>query len=175
MKKKQNPMKLPLPNRYNIICVDGALNHPGFAVITMNGKQIDKISLYNSNNTGKPKTHGEKLDDILKFFDETVIPRDDLPAFFVREHAVGQKFYNDTSIYEQVGILNWWLWKNKDKEWIEFYPVTIKKAIAGSGRASKADVRASLNQYVGDIQYACDDESDALAIGLTFLKFMDQI
>ena len=48
-------------------------------------------------------------------------------------------------------------------------PTTIKKALTGSGKASKADVASSLAAHVGALDYACDDESDSVAVGVAWL------
>jgi len=55
----------------------------------------------------------------------------------------------------------------------EIPPTTVKKAITGSGKASK-DEDAAEDMRVLRIQdadyFATDDESDAAAVGITFLK-----
>lgn len=169
MTKKKQTKTIVIPDSFLIVAVDGALDRPGFSVISYDKGDIKVLNLSNLNNKGKSKTHGEKLNDILQFFQSTVVPKVDTPTFFIRQHAVGQKFFNDTAIYEQVGMLNWWLWMNHQTEWHEIYPSSVKKLITGNGRATKEDVRSALSTYVGEQQYACDDESDALAIALAFL------
>lgn len=51
----------------------------------------------------------------------------------------------------------------------ELPPPTVKKLVAGSGKASKEEVAAALHQYVGKQTYQSDDESDALAAGIAWL------
>jgi len=45
----------------------------------------------------------------------------------------------------------------------------IKKLLTGSGKASKEEVAAALEKYVGQQNYAVSDESDAAAAGVAFL------
>ena len=45
----------------------------------------------------------------------------------------------------------------------------MKKIITGNGNASKADVAATLEAFVGPQEYASDDESDATAVGVAWL------
>ena len=45
----------------------------------------------------------------------------------------------------------------------------IKKLLTGSGKASKEEVAATLEKYVGQQSYAVSDESDAVAAGVAFL------
>ena len=45
----------------------------------------------------------------------------------------------------------------------------IKKLLTGNGKASKEEVAAALEKYVGQQNYAVSDESDAVAAGVAFL------
>ena len=45
----------------------------------------------------------------------------------------------------------------------------MKKLVAGKASASKEEVAAALESYVGKQEYACDDESDAVAVGIAWL------
>ena len=51
----------------------------------------------------------------------------------------------------------------------------IKKLLTGSGKASKEEVAAALEKYVGQQNYAVSDESDAVAAGVAFLIQTGQI
>lgn len=51
-------------------------------------------------------------------------------------------------------------------------PTDVKKRIAGSGKAEKADVAVGVRKLLGladDYQFATDDESDACAVVLAWL------
>lgn len=55
----------------------------------------------------------------------------------------------------------------------EILPTTVKKAITGSGKASKDEVAAEVVRIlkIEDANYfTTDDESDAAAVGITYLK-----
>ena len=45
----------------------------------------------------------------------------------------------------------------------------VKKLLTGSGKASKDEVAAALEKYIVKQDYATDDESDAVAIGIAWL------
>lgn len=51
----------------------------------------------------------------------------------------------------------------------EIAPVSVKKTLTGNAKAKKDEVAAQLSKYVGDHSYACDDESDAVAVGIAWL------
>ena len=60
-------------------------------------------------------------------------------------------------------------WGFGNREFIEIPPQTVKKAVTNNANAEKDDVAESLKQFVGDWDYACDDESDAVAVGIAYL------
>ena len=51
----------------------------------------------------------------------------------------------------------------------EIAPTAIKKALTGSGKATKEEVAAALEKYVGKLEYDVDDLSDACAVGVAWL------
>lgn len=70
------------------------------------------------------------------------------------------------------------MWEQKKQYVYELTPTTIKKYIAGNGKATKEKVAQSLSLYVGNQTYNTDDESDAVAAGVAWLVqegFVDQI
>lgn len=97
----------------------------------------------------------------------------------VREQALsivvgyGQaKYYNPDTIkilHEVVGVADLYAWAFGGREFAEIGPKAVKKAVTGNGLAEKDEVAASLTQFVGEREYACDDESDAVAVGIAWL------
>ena len=51
----------------------------------------------------------------------------------------------------------------------EVHPKAVKKLVANDQLAEKQAVADALPQFVGEREYACDDESDAVAVGLAWL------
>ena len=51
----------------------------------------------------------------------------------------------------------------------EIEAVTVKKKITNDASAEKNEVAEALEQFVGKQEYACDDESDAVAVGIAWL------
>ena len=58
---------------------------------------------------------------------------------------------------------------------MEIAPTTVKKLLTGSGKASKEEVAAALERFVGKQEYAVDDESDAVAVGIAWLASQNLI
>lgn len=62
------------------------------------------------------------------------------------------------------------------KEFEEVFPTTVKRLLTGDCNAKKDVVAASLERWVGKHEYAVDDESDAVAVGVSWLiknKYID--
>lgn len=56
---------------------------------------------------------------------------------------------------------------------IEYYPSTVKKDVSGNGRANKQEVADAVCKHLGmteeELAFKSDDESDAIAVALTYL------
>ena len=110
---------------------------------------------------------------MVKFFPANNV---DFPVIFVREKQLemqgGSRFIQSKTLIalsKAVGISDAFLWKIYHQEFEEINPKTVKKNIAGNGNATKEEVAACLENYVGKRTYITDDESDALAIALGWL------
>ena len=68
-----------------------------------------------------------------------------------------------------VGVSDLYAWGFGNREFIEIPPQTVKKTVTNNANAEKDEVAASLKQFVGEWDYACDDESDAVAVGIAYL------
>lgn len=60
-------------------------------------------------------------------------------------------------------------WALRNIQFDEIHPKTIKKLVANDQLAEKDVVASALSQFVGEREYACDDESDAVAVGVAWL------
>jgi len=60
-------------------------------------------------------------------------------------------------------------WGFGHREFAELPPQEVKSAVANNPSAEKDEVASALKQFVGDWTYACDDESDAVAVGVALL------
>ena len=172
-KTKAKPEEVPieLPEVYYVIGADLSLKRPGFCKIKVEAGELTDLKLMSVDNKTKTKPHGELLNEIGTAFLEFIPDpeKDQTPCFYVREHSIiktGNMY--ERSLDEVVGIMNWFSFKFKF-DWHEIYPATIKKLITGNGKATKDEVAAALPQYVGDISYANDDESDAAGVAISFL------
>ncbi len=184
-RKKTETVTEPIsfPRRYRIVGGDISLKRPGFAILTVEKQEdgsltfLDVRTVCVDNKTDKKKAKGELLDDVLRaitlFFPDQ--EKDGVETFYVREKYISSHGSTyESSIYEAIGISDWYLWRI-GKTWHELYPVTIKKLVAGTGRAEKQDVANALTAYLGQREYATDDESDAAAVAIAWLIQQGQL
>ena len=68
-----------------------------------------------------------------------------------------------------VGVADLYAWGFGGRQFDEINPKAVKKAVTGNSLAEKEDVAKALTQFVGEREYACDDESDAVAVGIAWL------
>lgn len=166
-----------------LLACDLSLNRPGFAVLECDIKARKVKLLYKSNvnnkttTKGKTKTHARKLMDIANEMKHIMLL---FPfAYPVQEDALGMMtviggknlFSAKTvqSLARVVGLSEYLALSMGHGEFEKIPPKNVKKAVTGSSTAEKEEVAAALAQFVGEQDYACDDESDAVAVGIAWL------
>lgn len=114
----------------------------------------------------RKKPHGQKLaenaKEIKSYMDS------DMDLVFVRERGFHKHATETEAIFKMVGVSDLYAWKHC-KVFEEIPPTVIKKVITGNDKASKEEVAAALERYVGKQDYAFDDESDSVAVGVCWL------
>ena len=72
-------------------------------------------------------------------------------------------------LHKVVGVSDLYAWAFGTRQFNEIHPKTIKKLVANDQLAEKDAVASALVQFVGEQEYECDDESDAVAVGVAWL------
>ena len=88
---------------------------------------------------------------------------------YIRERPIFYHIMDADRLYRVAGVADLALWKTKEKKFYEVTPTSTKKILTNNGHAGKAQVAKRLSEYVGDLDYETDDESDAIATGIAFL------
>ncbi len=117
------------------------------------------------NNRGEKKCHGQILGEIYNLIIELAVD----VAVFVREKGFSRFPHETQALFKVVGIADLAVWKAYGTEFVEITPTTVKKLLTGSGKASKDEVAAALEKYIGEQSFEADDESDAAAVGIAWL------
>ena len=92
----------------------------------------------------------------------------DMELVFVRQRGFHKQAQETEAIFKMVGVSDLYAWKYQ-KVFDEIPPTVIKLVLTGNMKASKEEVAASLERYVGKQDYAFDDESDSVAVGVCWL------
>ena len=116
------------------------------------------------NNRGEKKRHGQILAEIYDLITELAVD----VAVFVREKGFSRFPHETQALFKVVGVADLAAWTTCQTEFVEIAPTTVKKLLAGSGKATKEEVATALETYVGNHKYEVDDESDALAVGIAW-------
>lgn len=101
-------------------------------------------------------------------------------AIQVREKALETALTSMQTIcalHKVVGVSDLYAWASGKKEFQEVAPVTVKTVLTQNRSASKDEVAAAQEPYVGKQDYFVDDESDAVAVGITWQiknKYIDK-
>lgn len=161
----------------DIVACDLSFRRPGFALLRYytRGKKVKVLRTSNINNKGQDKCDGEILSEIAREL-RTYLAEEPM-AVIVRERAldVQRKSHTIEILHKVVGVSDLYAWALGGRVFEEIHPKTIKKLVANDQLAEKNVVAAALEQFVGKYEYACDDESDAVAVGIAWLIQNDKI
>lgn len=161
------------PAEYKVVGADLSLKRPSFCILTVHRSfesvNITDIKFFTvDNKNDKKKPHGRLLDEIYTMFNK-IYPIGS-NVFAVRENEIMKvKVPSERSLSKVVGVMDLALWTINGTEWYSIYPMTVKKLITGSGKATKEEVANALEKYIGKQNYKCDDESDAAAVAIAWL------
>lgn len=149
-----------------LLALDLSLNRPGFAVLTVTARTIS-IAECGHLAVDTRLEHGARLRQIREWI-RTILDRHaDIESPFVKEDAPpdtrGLVLAKTHGVAEEILA---------EYSFVNYAPTTIKRVVGGSGKAEKADVEAGVRAALGlakTFEFATDDESDAVAVGLTHL------
>ena len=100
-------------------------------------------------------------------FSDFIAPRN--IDIYIRERPIIWHSTDTDRLLRVAGVIDVALWKIKRTVFYDFMPSSIKLTMTGNGRAGKNVVAEALTKYVGPQEYETDDESDAVAVGITYL------
>ena len=149
-----------------IWALDLSLRNSGFCVFDdkRNILQIGSIPTTAKDSDGvRLKTIADSLIKVSKKFPADIII---IEKGFFRFYKASQQ------LNKVLGLVNYLFWDIKQ---VYYAPTTIKKTITGSGKAKKEEVKDCVLLEYPNISIENDDESDALAVGLTYFKKTEEI
>lgn len=153
-----------------ILALDLSLNGTGYAVLSYEDGVVDIVEKGVINNHKVPTALiGKKLFNIESQLNELF----DRYQYF--NSIVKEASFNTTRIkstqktFMVLGVVTEACYKNGYSDIKEYSATTVKKHIAGSGKSEKQEVKDNLKYFVGVQDYKTNDESDAVAVGITHL------
>ena len=156
-----------------ILSMDLSLNLPAMAVMEIReGKPYVLNTYYVDNKKRTKATTAEKLSYISDQLIEIYSQHPDI-KHIVREKGFS-RFANTTQLlFRVVGVsdlIGWDIFHCKNIE--ELTPTTVKRFVAGNGKADKSEVEAGVRELLTpeqrDLNFYSDDVSDAVAVGLAY-------
>jgi len=147
-----------------ILGIDPGLARVGFGLIETSSEQIKMLDC-GIIKTSKSESEGERMVEIAK--DLSVLIEKWKPNLAAVEKFFFYKSSTTISVVQARGVLIMTLARFKIPT-VEFPPMQIKLAVAGSGHAKKDEVlEAVMRELDLEIPPRPDDAADALAIALT--------
>lgn len=156
-----------------ILGIDASLNCPGFAVISVeNGEATCIMTTVVDNSDDKKKKAADRKSTAVKIAEISAcfhrLLKQYNPDIIVRERGFSRYANTTQLLFRVIGALDLVAMNNCGKEIFEIPPKEIKLTMTGCGTADKTLVATSLLYYVGERPYVKDDESDAVAVALTY-------
>ncbi|MDF2010244.1 crossover junction endodeoxyribonuclease RuvC [Priestia megaterium] len=153
-----------------ILAMDLSLSCPAFAVLTVNDIGTVDVEHLSHLKTNTKKSHGYRLFQIYKHMKNILKEHDDITDL-VRERGFSRFPSVTQALFKVVGISDLCAITSGFSTVNEVTPTTVKKAITGKGKATKDEVAINVSTFIStNIKFNTDDESDAVAVGVTYLK-----
>lgn len=166
------------PDHKRILAMDLSLNLPAFAVVDIEDGSPRIVEVIHVDNKTQTKwTQAEKLKATATALRDILVrqhvthckPFDAI----VRERGFSRFAQTTQALFRVVGVSDLIaLEEGFTKQVEEIPPTSVKSLIAGYGKASKEEVEEGVRELLPEDQkdfvFATDDESDAVAVALTY-------
>ena len=155
-----------------ILALDPSLNCFGWAVLDYNESDesfylVDKGVIHNK--IIPAKLPGKKLHRIRKKLQD-ICSKYEFQAVVREASFVTKRIKSSERTFMVIGIVVETLHECGYSDIQEVSATTVKKVVGGDGKCSKEEVRANLDYFVGRQEYETEDESDAVAVGITYVS-----
>lgn len=156
--------------------MDLSMNCPSFAVLHPVGDKVEIVEVVHVKNKNNKKTNAQKLHEIASELKRIILDHctGDIELSVVREKGFSRFAMTTQTLFRVVGVSDLMVFDLVGiKDIAEITPTSVKKFITGDGKASKDDVEQGVRKYLVDRQktfkFATDDESDAVAVGISHM------
>ena len=149
-----------------ILALDISLSATGWAIVKVTGG-LTTLVCCNEIKTNAKQTHGQRLRVIRKTLE--TIHKSNPFDILVREKGFSRFPRETQALFKVHGVAEEYFTDFKVQE---YAPATIKKVIAGTGKASKDEVEAGVRRILDlpeEFIFVSDNASDAVAVALTYI------
>lgn len=156
-----------------ILAMDLSLNLPAFAIVGIRDGVPEIIDVCHVNNKKHTNwTQAQKLKATADMLRNLLWEHSDVDVV-VRERGFSRFAQTTQALFRVVGISDLVAFEEFNVTQVEeIPPTTIKSIVGGYGKATKEEVeeglRKMLPEYQKDYVFATDDESDAVAVAVTY-------
>lgn len=159
-------------NHVTILSMDLSLNLPAFCVAEINDGVFTVLEVSHVDNKKGRLTTAEKLGKIYDHL-KNIFQKYEKFDVVVREKGFSRYANTTQLLFRVVGVSDLIAFVEAGlKEVEEIPPTTIKTVVAGYSRADKQEVEEGVREHLQEHQKAMkfysDDESDAVAVALTY-------
>jgi crossover junction endodeoxyribonuclease RuvC len=151
-----------------VLGLDLSMSSPGFAVVRKAEGEAPALIHASHVKTNSKHSHGQRLIAIERHLINLVEQFGPFTAV-AREKGFSQHAMTTQVIFRVVGVSDLALAKEGYTKIVDLSPTTVKKAVAGNGKADKKQVAQAVETFIGEYQFKNDDESDAVAVALAYL------
>ena len=159
-----------------ILAMDLSLNCPSFAVLETVGDRVKILEVTHVYNKNNKKPTGQKLNEIADALSNIILDHklNEGDTHVVREKGFSRFALTTQQLFRVVGVSDLMVYALLNKGDIEeITPTSVKKLVTGDGKASKEDVEDGVRGHLipeqRDYIFKTDDESDAVAVGISYI------
>ena len=159
-----------------ILAMDLSLNCPSFAVLETVGDKVKILEVTHVYNKNNKKTTGQKLKEIAEALYSIILNHklNDGDTYVVREKGFSRFALTTQQLFRVVGVSDLMIYALLETGKIEeITPTSVKKLVTGDGKSSKEDVESGVRNHLipeqKDFVFKTDDESDAVAVGISYV------
>jgi crossover junction endodeoxyribonuclease RuvC len=149
--------------------LDLSLAYPGLAVVDVDRGHLRIVHLDSLPNGSKRWDEGQRLDHVGAWMKCALYQFGPFDGI-VREQAPNGHNAHVSRALFGVRAASEICFRGLGVPILEYSPATVKKQVAGNGRATKEDVERGVLSYFPDAEPRNDNETDALAVLLTHFK-----
>jgi Holliday junction resolvasome RuvABC endonuclease subunit len=142
-----------------IFALDLSISCTGVSIF----EESSRLVLISHIKTNPKDSHGVRLKNIAEYILDL---RKCYPSrLAIIERAFSQHNISTQVLYRVHGLINYLFY---DCEQIYYAPTSVKQTITGNGKASKEELKNVILEKYPNIKFKNNDESDSVAIGLTY-------